>query len=143
MNTKQYIIVRQDCPTINGEPISPQKLAVQVSHASMAFLSKIILDNLKNGISTLAVDNDLLEWFHGSYTKVILRAKNLNDMRKIIDKAKNNNLQENKDFFCIHDLCKTELLPDDGQATCFTAIGFRPMESNLLLPIVKRLQLYR
>ena len=135
---KQYIIVRSDCPTIDGSSISPQKLAVQVSHASMAFLAHMIMEH--KGVK---VDSELKEWFDDCYTKIILRAKNLNEMNKVIRKAEENGFVENKDFFCIKDVCRTELLPDDGEQTCFTAIGFRPMDENKLTPVVKRLQLYK
>ena len=42
---KQYIILRKDAPTITGNPVSPQKLAVMTAHASMVFLSRMVTAN--------------------------------------------------------------------------------------------------
>ena len=44
-NIKQYIILRRDAKTVTGEPVSPNKLAVMTSHASMAFIATKIRKN--------------------------------------------------------------------------------------------------
>ena len=94
MNTdtmKQIIIVRKD---LN---MSPGKLAAQVSHASMAFLTHLIRNNTKSitynykklYTSNFNLSADLYEnWINGVFTKVILEAKNKNQLLKAVDKAK-------------------------------------------------------
>ena len=84
---KQLIIARKD---LN---MSPGKLAAQVSHASMAFLTnqirnkgqKYIYDNFDNYyyINHLYFDKDIYEnWICGSFTKVVCEAKNRNQLYK-------------------------------------------------------------
>ena len=114
-----------------------------VAHASMAFLSNVVLDNEKEGHVAFDLDDDTLCWLTGIFTKVLLEAKNLHALEKVVVTAKENGLVEGKDFFCIRDNCLTELLPDDGSDRCFIAIGFRPMDVERLKPVVKRLQLYK
>lgn len=140
---KQYLVVRKDVLTLTGEPVSAHKLAVMVAHASMAFLSNVVLDNEKEGHVAFDLDDDTLCWLTGIFTKVLLEAKNLHALEKVVVTAKENGLVEGKDFFCIRDNCLTELLPDDGSDRCFIAIGFRPMDVERLRPVVKRLQLYK
>lgn len=140
---KQYLVVRKDVLTLTGEPVSAHKLAVMVAHASMAFLSNVVLDKEKEGHVAFDLDDDTLCWLTGIFTKVLLEAKNLHALEKVVVTAKENGLVEGKDFFCIRDNCLTELLPDDGSDRCFIAIGFRPMDVERLKPVVKRLQLYK
>ena len=86
---------------------------------------------------------DLYEqWVGGLFTKVILEAKNENQMNKIIEKAKEANMIENEDFFCIRDACLTELTPDET-GTRWTCIGFKPMDASVIDPITKKLQLFK
>ena len=78
---KQIIIARKDLD------MSPGKLAAQVSHASMAFLTNPIKKNAEivnssedeSGYqykSTLSFDSELFEeWILGAFTKVVLGAK--------------------------------------------------------------------
>ena len=137
---KQYIILRKDAKTVTGDPVSPQKLAVMTAHSSMAFLSKkiqnsAIKDNGKYHIE-FDIDSDVFEnWFIDSFTKVLLSAKNLNDLKKALVKCEELGLVEGEDFFCIRDNCYTELVPDDGEQTCFIAIGFAPMDEEKLRPL--------
>ena len=133
---KQYIILRKDVPTISGEPISAHKLAVMTAHASIAFLSNHILCNIP-------VIEEEKQWLMQNYTKVLLEAKNLDTMNKIVEKAEKEGFIEGIDFFCIRDICRVETIPDDEEDTCFIAIGFRPMEPSKLKSVVKRLRLYK
>lgn len=206
MNYKQVIIVNKELNMSKG------KMAAQVSHASMAFLTRMIqgasrktCDNAypvwdtsrsfdegksnkqvmlyrrgdlsawakefsKKGEdyfyarpvdpenpygelelcephvfyhTELEIDADLYEqWLGGIFTKVILEAKNETQMAKIIEKAKEAGMTEDKDFFCIRDACLTELTPDET-GTRWTCIGFRPMDSEEIDPITKKLQLFK
>ena len=203
---KQIIVVNKELNMSKG------KMAAQVSHASMAFLTKMIQKNTKeifenqypawkyiwnndftdiikrpqmyrrDDLHTWAkeardrgedyfyarpidpnnkygklelcepishyetsfqIDKDLYEqWMGGLFTKVILEAKNENQMNKIIEKAKEANMIENEDFFCIRDACLTELTPDET-GTRWTCIGFKPMDASVIDPVTKRLQLFK
>lgn len=132
---KQIIIARKD---LN---MSPGKLAAQVSHASIAFLSTWIRDNakpvkeidlvphyevsLRNKISNFNkevimykinqfFDKGVYEqWINDSFTKVILEAKNKNKLLKAKTLAEELGLKEDIDFFLIKDNCYTELTPEE------------------------------
>lgn len=148
---KQIIVVNKELNMSKG------KMAAQVSHASMAFLTYPFLNpncrykhpvinqdtNMRDGyVLTIPINDEVDEWISNSFTKVILSAKNENQLYKIIEKAKENGLEENKDFFCIRDNCKTELTPDET-GTRFTCIGFVPMESEKIDKVTKKLQLLK
>lgn len=148
---KQVIVVNKELNMSKG------KMAAQVSHASMAFLTHQFLDkncrhkhlvidqdtNIRDGyVLTIPINDEVNEWISNSFTKVILSAKNENQLYKIIEKAKENGLEENKDFFCIRDNCRTELIPDET-GTRFTCIGFIPMEAEKIDKVTKKLQLFK
>ena len=150
--TKQVIVVNK------GLNMSKGKMAAQVSHASMSFLTKkILLDkremfthpvfdqdtNEQSGVVyDMFLDNEVLEWMKSSYTKVILEVKNENGLEKIVNKAKENGMIEDIDFFCIRDNCLTELTPDES-GTRWTCIGFKPMDSEKIDKVTKKLQLFK
>ena len=139
---KQYIVVRNQVATRDGMQMSAPKLAVMVSHASMCFLSRRVGEAIREG-GQLQLTDEEKEWLENSFVKILLKAKNLHAMEKIVGSAEGNGLQENVDFFCIRDDCTTELLPDEGKKTAFVAIGFRPMAVEQLKPVVGKLQLLR
>ena len=151
---KQTIIVRKD---LN---LSPGKLAAQVSHASMAFLMNKIKDNseLFQAIifndecewyqTSFALDKDLYEqWINGIFTKVVLQARNKNQLLKAKIMAEDMGMVEGKDFFLIKDNCLTELAPEEfdenGVGRTLTCIGFKPMDSDIIDKISKKYQLYK
>ena len=147
-NVRQYIILRKDAKTVTGEPVSAQKLAVMASHASMAFLASMMRENCceKDGKHHIEFDMDdeiYNGWLNSSFTKVLLAAKNLNDLKKAVERSKAIGLEEGKDFFCIRDRCWTELVPDEGEDTCFIAIGFKPMDFERTKEVTKKYQLYK
>ena len=142
-NIKQYIVLRKNVKTKTGNPVSASKLAVMASHASMSFLTKMIMDNEKDNSVAFVLNSDLKEWICDIYTKILLEAKNLNAINKTVERAKEAGLIEGKDFFLIKDNCLTELVPDEGSDRCFIAIGFRPMDAEKIKPVVKKLQLYK
>ena len=49
---------------------------------------------------------------------------------------------EDIDFFCIRDNCLTELTPDET-GTRWTCIGFKPMDSEKIDKVTKKLQLFK
>ena len=145
---KQIIIARKDLNMSAG------KLAAQVSHASMAFLTNAIRRNLIKGVhyydsehniyysTELKFNKDLFEqWIDGEFTKCVLKAKNKSQLLKAKTLAEEMGMTENEDFFCIYDNCHTELTPEDNGRT-LTCIGFKPMDSEVIDKIGKKFQLY-
>ena len=139
---KQIIIARKDLQ------MSPGKLAAQVSHASISFLTLMIQESAVKTdncyTSTIKIDQDLYEqWILGAFTKCVLQAKNKNDLLKAVKRAEEIGLQKNKDFFLIYDNCYTELQPEEENGTTLTCIGFKPMDSSVIDRVGKKYQLYR
>ena len=148
---KQIIVVNK------GLNMSKGKMAAQVSHASMAFLTHNFLDpnsrykhpvydqdtNKRDGyVLTIKIDDEINEWIMNAFTKVILEVKGETQLNNLVEKAKMNGFVENEDFFCIRDNCRTELTPDET-GTRFTCIGFKPMNAERIDKLTKRLQLFK
>ena len=139
--TKQVIVVNK------GLNMSKGKMAAQVSHASMAFLTKrYLLSNNdlteeEDGSITLHIniDRDEYDWLTSSYTKVICEVKSEAELQKVIDKAIRNGLVENKDFYRVIDNGLTEF----NYNKTWTCIGFRPMDSEKIDKVTKRLRLFK
>ena len=149
---RQLIVARKDLQ------MSPGKLAAQVAHASMAFMSnqirnngqKYIYDNLGNYYYTnlLTIDKDVYEqWFMGVFTKTVCEAKNFNQLMKAKTIAEELGLRKGVDFFLIWDACLTELKPEivdeNGIGRTLTCIGFRPLDDETAWKISKKFQLYK
>lgn len=144
---RQIIIARKDLDMSSG------KLAAQVSHASMAFLSTMISRNsFKNEHGEyechMIIDKELYEkWIRGIFTKIILEAKNKKHLEKAINIANELGLQEGVDYFVIRDACLTELEPEeydkDSIGRTITCIGFRPMHKDNTYEISKKFQLFK
>lgn len=143
---RQLIIVRKD---LN---MSPGKLAAQVSHASMAFLSAAILSSGADQI--LSADTGETESYAVTlnipadiYTKTICEAKNRNQLMKAAAIADELGLAEGRDYFLIRDHCLTELEPEeigeDGIGKTLTCIGFRPLPDYTAHSISQKYQLYK
>ena len=135
---KQVIIVRKDLNMSHG------KMAAQVAHASMSFLSWFIRDNAdEDGHIDAWFDKDILDnWLNGIYTKVVLQARNKGQLEKVVTLG----LVEGKDYFLIKDNCLTELEPEEideyGVGRTLTCIGFRPMDSEVIDKIAKKFHVY-
>ena len=151
---RQLIIARKD---LN---MSPGKLAAQVSHASMAFLSNLIRTGglqKRASIDTgemeryeiqIEISPEIYdEWLNGIFTKTICEARNKNQLLKAASMAEEMGLVEGKDFFLIHDACLTELQPEeigeDGVGRTLTCIGFRPLPDETAHAVSRKYQLYR
>ena len=149
---KQYIIVRKDLE------MSKSKFAVQVSHAATQYLSQLIKDNMVGDIYSMKnlepqkkylidhfyIDQDIYDdWLNQDYTKVILQAKNKNQLLKVQTLAEELGFKEGKDFWKIYDRCYTELTPEEPDGTTLTCIGFRPMLVDDIYPLTSKYQLYR
>lgn len=139
---KQIIIARKDLQ------MTPGKLAAQVSHGAMAFLSWFIRVNSDmNGYVNGYIDEGILHnWIEGSFTKCVLQAKNRNQLLKAKTMAEELGMYEGEDFWLIYDNCYTELTPEevdeDGIGRTLTVIGFRPMDSEIIDKIGKKYHLY-
>ena len=136
--------------------MSPGKLAAQVSHASMAFLTwplkekhlKYPHSHILINLNEVLVNEDILDnWICGSFTKIICEAKNKYQLEKIIPFARELGLEERKDFFLIKDNCYTELQPEEvdknGVGRTLTCIGFRPLPDDICAQLSKKYQLYK
>lgn len=124
-------------------------MAAQVAHAAMAFLTSVLRDSAKPiedevGFyeAKMTIDADIFEnWINGSFTKTVLKAKNKNQLMKVVKMVEELGWQEGRDYFLIKDNCLTELEPEeDGR--CLTCIGFRPMAAEEIDQIGKKFQLY-
>lgn len=151
---RQLIIARKDLNMSTG------KLAAQVSHASMAFLSHMIREGgLQKRVSLdteeieryeimITMDPAIYDdWLCGIFTKTICEAKNRNQLMKAVALAEAEGLAENQDFFLIRDNCLTELEPEeigeDGVGRTLTCIGFRPLPDDIAHAISRKYQLFR
>lgn len=151
---RQLIIARKDLR------MSPGKLAAQVSHASMAFLTQMIR---QGGFQKrVPVDDEEAEryeilitmspaiyddWICGIFTKTVCEARNRNQLMKAVSIAEELGLKENQDYFLIKDNCLTELEPEEidenGVGRTLTCIGFRPLPDKVAHTISKKYQLFR
>lgn len=151
---RQLIIARKDLQ------MSPGKLAAQVSHASMAFLSNMIRngenekrisyenENVEVYNIRITMRPDIYEdWMCGIFTKTVCEAKNRNQLMKAVTVAEEMGLKEGTDFFPIKDNCLTELEPEeigeDGVGRTLTCIGFRPLPDDIAHQISRKYQLYK
>lgn len=151
---RQLIIARKDLQ------MSPGKLAAQVSHASMAFLTNMIRhgeikkiishenENVEAYNIRITMRPDIYEdWMCGIFTKTVCEAKNRNQLIKAVTVAEEMGLKEGTDFFLIKDNCLTELEPEeigeDGIGRTLTCIGFRPLSEDIAHQISRKYQLYR
>lgn len=142
---KQLIIARKDLK------MSPGKLAAQVSHASMCFLTNAIRGNAQcvlNGAGfnadkaysvTLTIDPGIYEeWIDGSFTKIVCGARNKSKLLEAIEMAEELGIA----YYPIYDNCRTELEPEEENGTTLTCVGFPPLDSEVIDQIGKRYHLY-
>ena len=120
-----------------AEPVNPEEPygALQLCESRYHYSTK------------LTIENDLYEqWFNGSFTKVVLQARNRNQLLKAKTMAEELGMKEGEDFFLIKDECRTELEPEEvgenGIGRTLTCIGFAPMDSEIIDKIGKKYHLY-
>lgn len=149
---RQLIIARKDLQMGAG------KLAAQVAHASMAFLSDAIrkgttLDgSIASGNvsyhASFEIGKDIYEdWLCGIFTKTVCEAKNKNHLMKAVKMAEEMGMEEGRDFFLIRDACLTDLEPEEvdgeGNGCTLTCIGFKPLDDETAHKISRKYQLYK
>lgn len=150
---RQLIIARKDLNMSAG------KLAAQVSHASMAFLTALLRDakGNKNKIKRIEDGEYVFEikmdaetynnWVCGIFTKTVCEARNKNQLLKAKNIAEELGMEEGNDFFLIKDNCLTELEPEEidenGVGRTLTCIGFRPLPDDVAHEISRKFQLYK
>lgn len=115
----QFIIVRTDLNMTHG------KMAAQVAHASLK--------------SVLPYQNDqhVKSWLSGKFTKIVLRVKNFNQLRKLCDNFKADGIIHKE----IWDLCLTEIQRETESGT-LTCVGLKPIPKSLVPKYINGLQLY-
>ena len=147
IDTKQVIVVNK------GLNMSKGKMAAQVAHASEAFLLKQFLTgvgekdyrfdttsgDIVEYVLQIPVNADTYRWIVSSYTKVICEVKNEAELQKVVNKAIKAGMIEDRDFFKIIDNGYTEF---NNQKT-WTCIGFKPMKSDDIDKVTKRLRLFK
>jgi PTH2 family peptidyl-tRNA hydrolase len=149
---RQVIIARKD---LN---MSPGKLAAQVSHASLAFLTSQMR---RLGADKVYYEGEVVarmpkcfvtpevwdEWICGIFTKTVCEARNYNQLMKAVSIAQELGLSEGTDYFLIKDACLTELEPEEvdenGVGRVLTCIGFAPLPDEIAHLISKKFQLYK
>lgn len=102
---------------------------------------------IKEYFTQFHINKDLYEqWINGEFTKVILQAKNKNQLLKAKTAAEELGMVEGEDIWLIKDNCHTELTPEEvdegGIGRTLTCIGFRPMNSEIIDQIGKKYHLY-
>ena len=87
------------------------------------------------------------DWICGSFTKIILEAKNKHQLEKVYKIAEELGLKEGVDYFPIKDNCYTELEPEEvdenGVGRTLTCVGFIPLNDEIANKISKKYQLYK
>lgn len=151
---RQLIIARKDLQ------MSPGKLAAQVSHASLAFITtqfrdrENVIEVCAEGAGTLRYEAGICfdketyeDWICGVFTKTVCEAKNRNQLMKAVTIAEELGLVEGEDYFLIKDCCLTELTPeevdDNGVGRVLTCVGFKPLPDDIAHKISKKFQLYK
>lgn len=150
---RQVIIARKDLNMSAG------KLAAQVSHASLAFLTSHMRDrdnasfffdtnnNPAYHVDVVLSKEVYEQWIRGVFTKTICEAKNRYQLEKAITIANELGLNEGTDYFLIKDCCLTELTPEEidenGTGRVLTCIGFKPLPDEIAHKISKKFQLYK
>lgn len=131
MTIKQIIVVRKDLNMRKG------KLAAQVAHASMkVFLDSSEIVNDQDGLSELQItlNEDMVQWFKGSFTKIVVSVDSEKELLHIFHDAV---FTYNLPAAIIKDNGKTEF---NGVPT-YTAVAIGPANSEILSKLTGHLKL--
>ncbi len=83
------------------------------------------------------------DYVNGIFIKTICECRNLNQLRKAEELAKEKNLVTGVDYGYINDNCLTDLKPENEDGTCTIGIWFRPLDDETAHYISKKFKLYR
>lgn len=137
-NTKQVIVMRTKYPDGTGKTtgLRKGKMIAQGSHASMAFLSRRVMEVRNNSIffRTVQLTQAMEEWLDDSYAKVCCQVETEEELVEIYDKAK----QAGLEVHMITDSGRTEFRGEPTK-TCL-AIG--PDYSENIDPVTSHLKLW-
>lgn len=82
MDTKQVIVVRKDLNMRKG------KMAAQASHASMAFLTRKLLPNARQGTYEIFLEQVEERWLESSFAKVVVSVNSEEELRTLVKRAR-------------------------------------------------------
>jgi peptidyl-tRNA hydrolase len=139
---KQIIVTRLD---LN---LSAGRMAAYVSHGSMAFLTTALRQNARRldaeTVRTVCDFNYGLwtDWLAGSFTKVVVGARDKTAIDELISLAESHGLVEGKDFFPIYEDLSSQLISEEPDGKTLVCVGFRPMMSHEIDPVTRKLRLY-
>ena len=144
---RRLFIIRKDLQ------LEPGKLAAMVGHCAEGYwtglISKYAINNNDGSYTvSFALNGDIMDkYINDIFTKTICEAKNLNQLMKAEEIAKELGLVENVDYGFIDDCCKTDLTPEfkdeNGVGRCRVGIWFKPLDDEIAHAISKKFKLYR
>lgn len=119
--------------------------AAKIAHEKGEKTFKYVSENSeKKYLLKQKIDKDIWDiYVNGIFTKTICEAKNLENLRKAEEAAKEIGLVEGIDYGYINDKCLTELEPENEDGTCTVGIWFRPLPYETSYSISKKFKLYR
>lgn len=137
---KQAIVVRRD---LN---MSPGKLAAQVAHASMGFLTRSLKWDADASVNwdwtvkdknnrCISVDEELALWIDGSFTKIVLMVPDEQTLLSVYQNAKTNGLR--------HTLITDEGRTEFSGVSTNTCVAVGPNYIEKVNDITRLLPLYR
>jgi len=117
--------------------MKPGKLASQVAHASMAFLSNKIRQAMIEGSNSVQLEFSEAEtiWLRDKFTKIILQAENEDQMREISQQAKEVGLY-------VVEIVDDGTTAFNGQPT-LTCLGIGPDNAEKIDAVTGKLKLLR
>lgn len=137
--TKQVIVWNDGLRTKGGQKIRAGKFAAQISHASMAFLTRggyIMPPKMTDGPIFInpAIENylEVDQWIKNSFTKIVLKVDNDQELVDVYEKAKQAGLTAH----LITDAGRTEFAGPTR-----TCVGIGPNYADLIDKITGHLKL--
>lgn len=134
------------------------KLAAMVGHCCEAYWTNLLKESFKQAVEDglddqntddavgfpVYVDYEIWHnYVNDIFTKTICECKNLNQLKKAEDIAKELELVEGQDYGYINDKCLTDLTPENPDGTCTVGIWFKPLPDDIAHSISKKYKLYR
>lgn len=149
---RRLFIIRKDLHMGAG------KLAAMVGHCCEAYWTNLLKNEFKQAVKDglddqntddavgfpVYVDYEIWhKYVNDIFTKTICECKNLNQLKKAEDIAKELELVEGQDYGYINDKCLTDLTPENPDGTCTVGMWFKPLSDDIAHSISKKYKLYR